>query len=1844
MLNAANPVYPIRRDAKSKVDVVRAASFINRVRSMAAAAIIAICVLALPGMAHAAITYVGSASNPADNGTLDATVVAVTPPGGMQPGDLVVLVANAREAAQALAISAAGGQTWTSETANTTNTTQRIFWARYNGTWATSPSVSFPAGANSTTVVMHVFRPTSSVNTWAIDVALTNSNFTAAAGGADKTITGISVVTPGALVLATWATPDDNQWALQTAGWTNAGGSQYRNLDGTDSSQSAAYRIMPTAGTTGNVVNRQTANGNDAGNSSILAFREVPSTYYTRASTAWSLGTTWSVGGCGGASAAAVPVANSDVVICNGNTVPLDLSTPSLGSLTIQSGGILNIGDSGTARTLTVAGDVDITGTLQYASAAAHAVNIGGLFTINSGGLFTSAVVAGAKTLAVTGLISNAGTFRYAGTAGMTVTATGGITNSGTFDVSTASNVTHTLNIAGNLTNSGTVQLAPDVDSLVNTTFNGTTQTVGGSAGATFNNVTTTGTTTVTLAQPQVISGTLTLGGGTTLNSGALSHSIAGNFTNNGGTLNPATGTFTFNGTAQAIGGSAGTTFNNLATAATSAVTVSQPLTISGNLTLGNGTTFTAGASSHAIAGNFTNNGSTFSSTGTFTFNGGSAQLIGGTTASTFNNLTINSAGVTLSGVDASVSNVLTLTGGAVTTGANAMIATASCPGSVSRTAGHVAGFLRLRIPTGSPTCIFHVGDAAGYRPITIAFTTVANTGTRDVTGSVTQSAGEHPNIGTSTIEPALDVNRYWTLSNNTTSFASATATFAYLAGDADAGTDQTIFIAGRYAAGWTYPSSTAATGSVQVSGLLTATLAGDYVLGENTPVVFSNWRMDQTSWSGAANEVTDSGTGAFHGVASGLVTRPTTSAASPAIAGTPGTCRYGVFNRANKDYVALPAGYPNLMSTAGGFTITAWINTTNNTLPGQRIYIDDENNTSPGSWGFSVGETSAFGAGGLRFYYRQGATFLLDTVPIPSNQWLFVALSVKLAAGANASSAVIYAYNTAGALVTTISNTFTWTAGTDPGAPSIGGETNAAAAENTNQFGFSGNIDELRVYQQALSQGRVDLVRQETHPCATLDHFSISHTTTGVACDDQTITITAHDFTHNPVSAGGLSVNLSTSNARGTWTGIVAGGGVLSDTVAGDGAALYTFAAGSNSAQLLFRYANLATTSEVFNFNVSGGGFTEATGTANASDDPVFTMSQAGFRFRNITDGIDTIPTQISGKPSDTGFNAKTIRIQAIRTDTATLTCAAAFPAAATRNIEMGAECNNPGTCAGRQVSITNNAITTALPTSADNAGNGAAAYYSTGGGVPLQFNANSEADIVITYPDAGQISVHARYDLDPAVSGYEMSGSTNAFVVRPFGLTFPGIAHSNTATGTLLGAAGDNFALTVRAYQWASGEDADNDGVPDASVNISDNGTVPNFSATVAVNRSTNLPGISVGTVARGVTCASPATIVLSGGTATAGDWCYSEAGNVILTADVSNYLAAGINITGNSSLDGGGSGGYVGRFRPKRFVVSGASRTNRSVAACTPASAFTYMDEGLTLAYTLTAQNTQGTTTQNYTGTYAKHDPAIGGSNAKTAYDIGARNVSPFVALTGRIAAGYVSSAPTWSNGVLNVTGGNAALVTVGRPTPDDPPDGPYTQVQLGIAPTDSDGVTTVFDFDADNNAANERTAVATTSEIRYGRLRLGGVSGSQLLAVRMPVEAQYWNGTFWITNVDDSCTPLVSANIGLGNYIGNLNAGETVATVTASPLQAGRSAVRLSAPGAANNGSVDVALNLGAGAAANACPALTPAATAGNKAYLLGKWCGTTATRDPAARARFGIMRSSDETIYIRENTN
>jgi hypothetical protein len=219
------------------------------------------------------ITYIVSASTPPDGSSNTTNPTVVTPPGGMLAGDLVLMMAVSRASSGALAISNAGGQGWISETEqDQTNCRIRLFWCRFNGTWSANPSVSF-GNTNQHIVVMHVFRPSNTSSVWQVDVPQVSGNYAAPAAPRTVTIPGITTITDGALVFAAWASSDDNTWGSLTAGWSIPGLAQYRN--NSNLSQTHAYRVMATAGATGNVSKNQATLGGDAGAYLIIAFKAV---------------------------------------------------------------------------------------------------------------------------------------------------------------------------------------------------------------------------------------------------------------------------------------------------------------------------------------------------------------------------------------------------------------------------------------------------------------------------------------------------------------------------------------------------------------------------------------------------------------------------------------------------------------------------------------------------------------------------------------------------------------------------------------------------------------------------------------------------------------------------------------------------------------------------------------------------------------------------------------------------------------------------------------------------------------------------------------------------------------------------------------------------------------------------------------------------------------------------------------------------------------------------------------------------------------------------------------------------------------------------------------------------------------------------------------------------------------------------------------------------------------------------------------------------------------------------------------------------------------------------------
>ncbi|HSC95728.1 MAG TPA: DUF6701 domain-containing protein [Burkholderiales bacterium] len=485
-------------------------------------------------------------------------------------------------------------------------------------------------------------------------------------------------------------------------------------------------------------------------------------------------------------------------------------------------------------------------------------------------------------------------------------------------------------------------------------------------------------------------------------------------------------------------------------------------------------------------------------------------------------------------------------------------------------------------------------------------------------------------------------------------------------------------------------------------------------------------------------------------------------------------------------------------------------------------------------------------------------------------------------------------------------------------------------------------------------------------------------------------------------------------------------------------------------------------------------------------------------------------------------------------------------------------------------------------------------------------------------------------------------------------------------TSAPTVASCSTDNFALRPNALAGFSVTDNDwqtagtartlgNTGAPPGGV-IHKAGRPFTVQAT-AVNgagvpaTTTNYTGTATATLSDcGGSSACPSTL----GTVTLG--ASFVAG--VLTANTASYDEVGsfsmqLQDTAFASVDAGdgtpadcsASGRYVcsgaldvGRFVPDHFAV--ALNTPSFGTAC---GSFTYVGQRFNYTtapvITLTARNFAGGTTTNYAGGLWQITNASLTGKSYTA----AAGTLDISGLPGTDPVIFSAGAGT---GTLSFGSGTGPFFT--RTTPVAPFD---ADISLAINVIDADGVTAATNPVTFGTATpGNGIAFSSGKSLRFGRLTVRSASGSQLLSLQVPVEAQYWSGApinGFLTNTLDSCTTIASANDAMGNYAGNLSGSPTCETAVMSggALGAGRGVLVLAAPGAVNNGSVDLTVNLGATGSGSTCTTQGGApgsATTANLPHLQGNWSGGAYDQNPTARATFGISRGSEEVVFVREN--
>jgi hypothetical protein len=227
---------------------------------------------------------------------------------------------------------------------------------------------------------------------------------------------------------------------------------------------------------------------------------------------------------------------------------------------------------------------------------------------------------------------------------------------------------------------------------------------------------------------------TLNVSGDVILNAGSLmapaNINASGNWTNNGGAFVPGSNTVNFVGAGnESINGTAASqTFYNVVADLGGNLTGPSSLSVKGNMLLTAGT-FTGGTNTN-IAGNFTNNDGGFNANGkTVTFNGSSAQTIGGSSVTTFNNLGIaNTSGNVILGIAANVNNQLAFTKGLVdassypltiTNGVSATGASSTSYVIVGNGVSSTGSVIIQNLPPNTAT-LFPIGTSSYYFPATL--------------------------------------------------------------------------------------------------------------------------------------------------------------------------------------------------------------------------------------------------------------------------------------------------------------------------------------------------------------------------------------------------------------------------------------------------------------------------------------------------------------------------------------------------------------------------------------------------------------------------------------------------------------------------------------------------------------------------------------------------------------------------------------------------------------------------------------------------------------------------------------------------------------------------------------------------------------------------------------------------------------------------------------------------------------------------------------------------------------------------------------------------------------------
>lgn len=588
---------------------------------------------------------------------------------------------------------------------------------------------------------------------------------------------------------------------------------------------------------------------------------------------------------------------------------------------------------------------------------------------------------------------------------------------------------------------------------------------------------------------------------------------------------------------------------------------------------------------------------------------------------------------------------------------------------------------------------------------------------------------------------------------------------------------------------------------------------------------------------------------------------------------------------------------------------------------------------------------------------------------------------------------------------------------------------------------------------------------------------FAITAPATASTCGASGSLITVTAMTE--LNGGGVrktdyvgTATFTTSNGQGTWTKATAAG-----TLTGTGSTVTYQFVGADSGQASFYLSGVTSPGSVIMSSTDADSYTQV---MQGFSNPIEFVSDASLDISD-TDSITPAGVPVAGRPHRFKLQiipacsgSSTLPTRTL--DTAVWrTPSSRSPSGATAPVL--ATSATASTCSGTSLGTT------------DPVTNNLSIPFTSG-----------IAYVYLCTSDVGQYTLDARIPTQTGVSK-AITGSSSELTVRPFTFRLTDTSNAtlvgtSSPTGSVFRRAGEDFPVKVKAVLWNAADDTETapvtspatiqgNGSPD-STNIAADTAAERFGAELpahTVSLSQSLVAPSGGNAGSLSFSPNPYSGFASGAASGTARW--SEVGAISLAASLvgNSYMGSGVNVTGTVSP--------VGRFVPDHFDLT----VNQACAS----GDFTYSGQPVTIAATAKATTASGgNTTQNF------------------AYGGGAGFAKEVI----------LSASPTSAAFVTGKNSIPASAFSAGTGAGTTP------ELKFTTEPT------TPTSYTISGAAADATYSAGSTGtlKLRSGRISLSNAYGSERLPLSMPIVMQFYNGSYWQTNTDDSCTQFFTAATG------------------------------------------------------------------------------------------------------------